>query len=141
MSELIISGTVTGMVGPKNVNDKTEVTNFYLVTDGQYSQTHEFTLFNERKNLLNGFNQGDRVDVFFNINTREHQGRYYHSLIPYKIERQGSAVNNYMNQQAQQMNQQQAPQQQQQFNNPNQGYNNNQNNQGNNGFNNGGFNM
>ncbi|MBF25070.1 MAG: hypothetical protein CMP49_00930 [Flavobacteriales bacterium] len=45
-----------------------------------------FQLFGEEKvKLIEQFQIGDNIEVFFNISSREYNGRYYHNIDAWKI--------------------------------------------------------
>ena len=63
---------------------------FVITTEEQYPQDISFELLKEKSSLIAPFNPGDRIKVFFDIRGREYQGKYYNSLVSWKIEGQGS---------------------------------------------------
>ena len=60
---------------------------FVVETDEQFPKKICFTLFNDKSSLLNGFSEGDEVDVFFNLESREFNGRWYHNINAWKLEK------------------------------------------------------
>tara|TARA_B100000700_G_C14497796_1_gene602629 strand:+ start:49 stop:396 length:348 start_codon:yes stop_codon:yes gene_type:complete len=59
---------------------------FVIDTGGEYNSRICFQLFGEEKiKLLNNFNSGDQVEVYFNISSREYNNRYYHNIDAWKI--------------------------------------------------------
>ena len=63
---------------------------FVITTEEQYPQDVQFELLKEKANLVASYNPGDRIKVFFDIRGREYQGKYYNSLVSWKIEGQGA---------------------------------------------------
>ena len=60
---------------------------FVVETDEQFPKKICFTLFNDKSSLFNGFSEGDEVDVFFNLESREFNGRWYHNINAWKLEK------------------------------------------------------
>jgi hypothetical protein len=58
--------------------------------DGQYPQMIKFECVKERTALTDGLNQGDPVNVHFDIRGNEYQGRYFVNLNCWKLERMGT---------------------------------------------------
>ena len=66
---------------------------FVLNTGAQYRPEICFQMFGEEKiELLNKFNEGDDVEVFFNLSSQEYNGRYFHNVDAWKIEKIGEEI-------------------------------------------------
>lgn len=63
---------------------------FVIETDDQFQRKVCFTLFNDKLSLLEGFSQGDEVDVSFNLESREYNGKWFHNINAWKIDRIGA---------------------------------------------------
>ena len=64
---------------------------FLIDTGSQYNPEICFQLFGEDKiALLNHHNEGDQVEVSFNLSSREYNGRYFHNIDAWRIEGQES---------------------------------------------------
>ena len=60
---------------------------FVLDTDAQYNPLICFQLFGEEKiNLLTNFKEGEMIEVFFNLSSKEYNGRYFHNIDAWKIQ-------------------------------------------------------
>jgi hypothetical protein len=46
-----------------------------------------FTLFNDKNALLEKVKEGDDVEVFFNLESREFNGKWYHNVNAWKIDK------------------------------------------------------
>ena len=46
----------------------------------QYPKTIAFTLFNDKTSLIEGFQVGSDIEVSFQVESREYQGRYFHNV-------------------------------------------------------------
>ena len=62
---------------------------FVITTEEKYPQDISFELLKENGSLITSYRPGDRIKVFFDIRGREYQGKYYNSLVSWKIEGQG----------------------------------------------------
>jgi hypothetical protein len=60
---------------------------FIIETDEQYPKKICFTLFNDKIGLIEGFNAGMEVEVSFNVESREYNGRWFHNINAWKIDR------------------------------------------------------
>jgi hypothetical protein len=60
---------------------------FVVETNDQFPRKVCFTLFNDKSSLLNGFSVGDEVDVSFNLESREFNGKWYHNINAWKLDK------------------------------------------------------
>lgn len=58
---------------------------FIIETQEQFPKKICFTLFGDKVSLLNGISVGDEVEVFFNLESREFSGRWYHNINAWKM--------------------------------------------------------
>jgi hypothetical protein len=58
---------------------------FVIVTEEQIARNICFTLFGDKLSLLNGIKPGMQVEVFFNVESREFSGKWYHNINAWKI--------------------------------------------------------
>ena len=64
---------------------------FLVDTGAQYNPEVCFQLFGEDKiQMLSHHNEGDQVEVSFNLSSREYNGRYFHNIDAWRIESQGA---------------------------------------------------
>lgn len=59
---------------------------FVIETEDQYPQFIKFQLVNDKCDLANGHNEGERVKVSFDLRGREWNGKYFTNLQAWKIE-------------------------------------------------------
>ena len=60
---------------------------FLLDTGSQYNPEICFQLFGEEKiEILKHHNEGDQVEVSFNLSSKEYNGRYFHNIDAWRIE-------------------------------------------------------
>jgi len=60
---------------------------FVVETNDQFPRKVCFTLFKDKSSLLNGFSVGDEVDVSFNLESREFNGKWYHNINAWKLDK------------------------------------------------------
>lgn len=84
-----MSHTIQGMLFRVSPTEKKTDTfsfrKFLIVTSGQYPQTMEFQLNNDRCSLIDGINPGTHVDITFDIKSREYQDKYYNTLQAWQV--------------------------------------------------------
>lgn len=64
---------------------------FVVETIDQYPQMIKFELLKDKTNLTDSFNQGDSINVHFDIRGNEYQGKYYVNLVCWKVEQPQAA--------------------------------------------------
>ena len=60
---------------------------FVIETEEQYPKSVCFTLFGEKVSLVEGLAAGQEVEVSFNLESREYNGRWFHNINAWKIEK------------------------------------------------------
>ena len=60
---------------------------FVIETEEQYPRKICFTLFGEKVSLIDGLSAGQEVEVSFNMESREYNGRWFHNINAWKIEK------------------------------------------------------
>lgn len=63
---------------------------FVVETQEQFPKKVCFTLFNDKLSLIDTIREGDEVDVAFNLESREYNGRWFHNINAWKIDKAGS---------------------------------------------------
>jgi len=58
---------------------------FVIETNEQYPKKVCFTLFGEKVSLIDGITEGSEVEVFFNLESRDFNGKWYHNINAWKI--------------------------------------------------------
>lgn len=59
-------------------------------TEDQFPKQICFTLFNDKLNLLEGLQPGLEVNVSFSVESREFNGKWYHNINAWKVDRLSS---------------------------------------------------
>lgn len=67
-------------------SDRFKAREFVIETEDQYPQMIKFQLVNDKCDLANSHNEGDKVKVSFDLRGREWQGKYFTNLQAWKIE-------------------------------------------------------
>ncbi len=62
---------------------------FVIETDEQFPRKVCFTLFGDKTSLISGFAPGTEVEVSFNLESREYNGKYFHNINAWKIDKAG----------------------------------------------------
>ena len=66
---------------------------FLVDTGAQYNPEICFQLFGDEKiEMLNHHNEGDQVEVSFNLSSKEFNGRYFHNIDAWRIENLAEGV-------------------------------------------------
>ncbi|TKG95945.1 DUF3127 domain-containing protein [Puteibacter caeruleilacunae] len=60
---------------------------FVIETDEQFPRKVCFTLFGDKISILQGIENGTDVNVAFNLESREFNGRWYHNINAWKIDK------------------------------------------------------
>jgi single-strand DNA-binding protein len=84
--QLFITATINKIGDPQQVTEKLTKRDLVLNVGDKYPQTPSVEFINDKGDLLDGFNVGDTVKVYFNLRGREYNGRYYTSLDGWKVE-------------------------------------------------------
>jgi single-strand DNA-binding protein len=70
----------------ETVKDTFKKRELILDIPGQYPQVVKFEFVQDKCALLDGLKVGQNVNVFFNLNGREHNGNVYNTLSGWKVE-------------------------------------------------------
>ena len=91
---LSVKGKISSKLSVENGTSKAgkewKKQSFLIDTGAQYNPEICFQLFGEDKiTMLEYYNVGDQVEVSFNLSSREWNGRYFHNVDAWKIEKIG----------------------------------------------------
>lgn len=67
-------------------SDRFQAREFVVSTDGNYPQFIKFQLTQDRCELIQNFEEGKDIKVFFDLRGREWQGKYFTNLNAWKLE-------------------------------------------------------
>ena len=91
MSELKVTGTITSIsdvqTGTSKAGNEWAKLEFAIETGGDYPKTVAFTVFGADKvdKFIQYNKVGDEVEVSFDPQSREHEGRFYTDLNAWKV--------------------------------------------------------
>jgi len=60
---------------------------FVIDTEEQFPRKVCFTLFGEKTSIINNLAVGEEVEVSFNIESREYNGKWFHNINAWKIDK------------------------------------------------------
>ncbi len=84
-----VKGTLSDILplqkGVSKAGKDWEKLEFVIETDDQFPKKICFTLFGDKVSLLNGIKKGDEVEVSFNVESREFNGKWYHTINAWKV--------------------------------------------------------
>ena len=64
---------------------------FVITTNEQYPQDVKLECIKDKTSLLDGFSEGDDVEVSFNVRGNEYNGKYYVNLQAWRLNKSGGA--------------------------------------------------
>ena len=64
---------------------------FVIETNEQFPKKVCFTLFGDKISLINGITEGSEIEVFFSLESRDFNGKWYHNINAWKVEAAGAA--------------------------------------------------
>lgn len=85
-----LTGKLTVIGEEKTFNGGFTKREFVLTTEEQYPQMIQFELLKDKGALLNSMQVGNRIKVLFDVRGREWQGKYFNSLVAWKLEMAGA---------------------------------------------------
>ena len=89
MSDLTTKGVVTEILKPESGMSKAgkewNKQDFLIETIDRYPKIICFTCFGDKTDMLKNIGAGMTVDVSFNLESREYNGKYFHNINAWKI--------------------------------------------------------
>ncbi len=73
MEPFKVEGILKRVSDVQEINERFKKREFVIETQEQYPQVLQFQSVQDRVNLIDGFQAGDKVEVFFNLRGREWQ--------------------------------------------------------------------
>jgi Domain of unknown function (DUF3127) len=77
--------------GVSKVGKEWSKRDFVIETEEQFPRKVCFTLFGDKTSLINNLAVGEIVDVSFNIESREYNGKWFHNINAWKIDKPSAA--------------------------------------------------
>jgi len=99
MTQLSINGILLKKLNPESGARKDgrgwKKQNFILQTENSFNNEICFQLFGEEKmTMLKNIEIGEKIEVFFNLSSREYNQKYYHNIDAWKITKLSGLENN-----------------------------------------------
>ena len=93
MSELVIKGKIAFIGDAEVISDKFSKRTFVLdVQDGNYEKKVAMQFSNDRMSKLDGLSIGQEVTVKFNLESREHNGKWYTNAMAWYLSKEGNVA-------------------------------------------------
>ena len=80
-----VKGKLHKKFNSENKSGKFETRDFVIVTSEQYPQYIKFQLFKTDISKIDQFNEGQEIEVHFNIRGREYNDSYFTNLQAWKV--------------------------------------------------------
>ena len=90
MSELKIKGRIKVVFEKQTFDSGFEKKEFVITTDGEYPQEIKFELIKDKCKILSENDVDKNVEVYFNLNGKEWNGKYFVNLQCWKLEKEES---------------------------------------------------
>ena len=98
MSELKITGRLIKILpiesGVSKAGKEWSKQDFFIETEEQFSKQVCFTLFGDKMDVLQYYKVGDLINVSFNVQSREYNGKYFHNINAWKLQKAEQTQNN-----------------------------------------------
>jgi hypothetical protein len=86
---LTVTGKIVALLKPEKgvsrAGNEWKKQDFVIETTDQFPKKICFTLFNDKITNLEGFSEGDEVEVSFSIESRDYNGKWFHNINAWKI--------------------------------------------------------
>lgn len=82
-----IEGKLHKIFDTESKTETFQTREFVIVTDGVYPQFVKFQLTQDRCGIIDGYNEEEKVKVYFDLRGREWNEKYFTNLNAWKIER------------------------------------------------------
>lgn len=90
MSELVIKGTIKSIGDVQVVSEKFQKVEFVIVTDDKYPKSVAFQVTNDKiDNFIKYNSEGQLVEVKFNAESKEFNGRWFTNLTAWRVQSAG----------------------------------------------------
>lgn len=82
-----IEGAVHKIFDTESKSEKFQAREFVIKTEGTYPQFVKFQLTQDRCDLINGYNEGEQIKVYFDLRGREWNDKFFTNLNAWKVEK------------------------------------------------------
>lgn len=80
-----LQGKVYAILPQQEISEKMTKQELVIETDETYPQKIKVEFINDKIDLLKGLKQGTEVSVGINIRGNEYKGKYYNSIVGWKV--------------------------------------------------------
>lgn len=87
-----LSGIIKVIFEEKSFPSGFSIREFVITTEDRYPSDILFQLNKEKADLIREYKPGDRVKVSFDLRGRESNGRYFNSVVAWRLDREGAAA-------------------------------------------------
>jgi single-strand DNA-binding protein len=87
-----ISGVLAKVYDTESKSQSFQTREFVITTEETYPQFVKFQSVQDRVGIVDGYKEGEKVKVYFDLRGREWQGKYFTNLNAWKIERAAAAA-------------------------------------------------
>jgi hypothetical protein len=85
-----IEGTLHKIYETENKSGKFAAREFVIqIQSGNYPEFPKFQLVQDRCNIMDNFNEGEKIKVYFDLRGREWQGKFFTNLNCWRVEKLG----------------------------------------------------
>jgi len=82
-----IEGTLHKKFDIESKSSSFQAREFVLTTEGTYPQFVKFQLTQDKCGIIDPYNEGEKMKVFFDLRGREWQGKYFTNLNAWKVDK------------------------------------------------------
>lgn len=82
-----VEGALHKKFDTENKTDTFQAREFVIKTEGQYPQFVKFQLTQDRCQMVDPYNEGDQIKVYFDLRGREWNEKYFTNLNAWKIDK------------------------------------------------------
>ncbi len=86
-----IEGVLHKVYDTESKSSSFQTREFVITTEGTYPQFVKFQLTQDKCGIIDGYKEGEKVKVFFDLRGREWQGKYFTNLNAWKLEKTAMA--------------------------------------------------
>ena len=82
-----VAGKLHKKFDTENKTDTFQAREFVIVVEGNYPQFVKFQLVQDRCSLVDNFDEGEMINVHFDLRGREWNGKYFTNLNAWRVEK------------------------------------------------------
>lgn len=92
-----IEGILVKKYDTESKTNSFQTREFVITTEGTYPQFVKFQLTQDKCQIIDEYQENDRVKVYFDLRGREWQGKYFTNLNAWRMEKAGQVKGSDMN--------------------------------------------